>query len=202
LANNAVTSVKIKDGTIVEADLANNAVTTGKIKDGTIVGSDISSSTNLNVGNVVASSFTYGSSQIRHWSASGAQFVPFTISSSFFKFDNCLYLTTDRFFTPVHIPNGAKVTKMKVYFWDKSGGDFTVSLFRGNLATGGFGGMATLTTTGTSTGIRTSEDTTINTPTIDNNQFTYRVDVMSMDGTVDHRLYGVVLEYEVTNPLP
>ena len=37
IANGAVTSAKIADGTIVEADLANDAVTSAKIADGTIV---------------------------------------------------------------------------------------------------------------------------------------------------------------------
>jgi hypothetical protein len=41
IANNAVTSAKIADGTIVEADLANGAVTSAKILDGTIATADL-----------------------------------------------------------------------------------------------------------------------------------------------------------------
>jgi hypothetical protein len=43
---------------------------------------------------------------------------------------------------------------------------------------------------------------TLSEATIDNNQYTYRIDVYSMDGSTNHRLYGVVLEYEVTDSLP
>ncbi len=41
LANNAVTSAKIADGTVATADLADNAVTSAKIADGTIVTADL-----------------------------------------------------------------------------------------------------------------------------------------------------------------
>jgi uncharacterized protein YjbI with pentapeptide repeats len=45
IANNAVTSAKIADGTIVTADLADNSVTSAKIVDGTIVAGDIANGT-------------------------------------------------------------------------------------------------------------------------------------------------------------
>lgn len=41
IANNAVTSAKILDGTIATADIANDAITSAKIADGTIVNADI-----------------------------------------------------------------------------------------------------------------------------------------------------------------
>jgi len=45
LANSAVTSAKIADGTIANADLANDAVTSAKILDGTILGADVANNT-------------------------------------------------------------------------------------------------------------------------------------------------------------
>lgn len=44
IANNAITSAKILDGTIATADLANNAVTSAKILDGTIATADMANS--------------------------------------------------------------------------------------------------------------------------------------------------------------
>jgi hypothetical protein len=41
IANNAITSTKILDGTIATADIADNAITSAKILDGTIVNADI-----------------------------------------------------------------------------------------------------------------------------------------------------------------
>ena len=46
IANNAVTSAKILDGTIATADLANNSITTGKIVNGTILAEDVASGGN------------------------------------------------------------------------------------------------------------------------------------------------------------
>ena len=45
IANGAVTSAKIADGTIVEGDIANDAVTSAKIADGTIVAGNIEDNT-------------------------------------------------------------------------------------------------------------------------------------------------------------
>ena len=45
IANGAVTSAKIADGTIVEGDIANGAVTSAKIADATIVAGDIANNT-------------------------------------------------------------------------------------------------------------------------------------------------------------
>jgi hypothetical protein len=45
IANNAVTSAKIADGTIATADLADNSVTSAKIADATIVAADIANTT-------------------------------------------------------------------------------------------------------------------------------------------------------------
>jgi hypothetical protein len=45
LANNAVTSAKIADGAIVNADLANDAVTSAKVLDGSILGADLAPNT-------------------------------------------------------------------------------------------------------------------------------------------------------------
>ncbi|MCS7000680.1 MAG: tail fiber domain-containing protein [Candidatus Kapabacteria bacterium] len=56
IANNAVTSAKILDGTIATADLANNAVTSAKIDDGTIVNADISATAAIAVSKLAAGS--------------------------------------------------------------------------------------------------------------------------------------------------
>jgi hypothetical protein len=198
LANNAVTSVKIKDGTIVEADLANNAVTTGKIKDGTIVGSDINNATDL-----TAANFFYHSPKTRYWSIAGSDFAPRDETHTYTKVSNYLTSTIYTFTTPVHLPHGARVTKTRVYYWDSSAAnDFNVRLSRVTLATIYISEMALVTTSSAFSGWRTGEDTSISDATIDNNQYAYQLYLYNMNGTTNHRLGGVVIEYTVPNPLP
>ena len=45
LADNAVTSAKIADGSVTTAKLADNAVTSAKIQDGSITGTDLANNT-------------------------------------------------------------------------------------------------------------------------------------------------------------
>jgi hypothetical protein len=62
LANNAVTSAKIADGTIVTADLANDAVTSAKVLDGSLLGADLANNTVTSV--QLADSIDLGSNNV------------------------------------------------------------------------------------------------------------------------------------------
>jgi hypothetical protein len=77
IANNAVTSAKIADGTIVTADLANNSITSEKIADGSITTSDLAdasvSASKIAEGAVANAKLAAGAVSADKMSAMGAQ---------------------------------------------------------------------------------------------------------------------------------
>ena len=154
-------------------------------------------------GDVTANSYSYGSSQTRYWSITGAEFIQNDETDEYEKSIGALYSTTNTFTAPVHLPHGAKVTKIKVYFWDNVDLDnnLTVRLYRNNMKMHEEL-MAKVTTEGANDSWRVGEDSSILYATIDNSQYAYRLYVNFGINSSDLRLGGVVIEYTVTNPLP
>ncbi|GEM_PF-3775690 len=103
-------------------------------------------------------------------------------------------------YAPVFLPHGAKVTKMTAYWKDNDpNSNGTIRLYRSNFTTSP-ALMAEVSTSGSS-GDGSSSDGTISNPTVDNAQFTYFVDAyLPTDGTNYVGLYGVVIEYTVSEP--
>jgi hypothetical protein len=103
---------------------------------------------------------------------------------------------------PIHLPDGAVVTRIRVHYYDDAVTDFSVRLDRSDMM-GGMNVMVEVFTTGAVDSWSTVESTTISDNVIDNSQYGYAAVVPSnMNGLFTHRLGGVVIEYTVTDPLP
>jgi hypothetical protein len=68
----------------------------------------------------------------------------------------------------VQLPDGATVTKFRVYFYDNSSQNLDISLYYQGLTFGGYGTMATVITSGATTAYTYLETTSITDPVIDN----------------------------------
>jgi len=155
-------------------------------------------------GNVsVTNSLTYSAPKTRHWSVTGAAFQAYqsglTWSSAFAN----LWGTTGVFVAPLHLPDGAVITKMSVRYIDNSASDFSVSINRSDM----FGGapstttVGSISTSGTSLNWQTGVVSSFTNATIDNSQYAYYVLLTGMASS-QHILGGVIIEYTVTEPLP
>lgn len=108
-------------------------------------------------------------------------------------------------FAPVHLPDGATVTNVRLYFQDNvPDGEVTVTLYR-NLFYGTSNTMATLTSGMTQTpGINDVATSAINFATIDNGAYGYALQVGLLGNgngqdPTDVQLGGVVIDYVITN---
>ncbi len=95
---------------------------------------------------------------------------------------------------PVHLPQGAVVTEFKVFFDDTSANDMSVSLFRHNLSSCGYSGMATVTSSGTA-GYYSLSYTSILNNVIDNTQFSYDINAFSDAWGPNLKIKGAVITY-------
>jgi hypothetical protein len=102
---------------------------------------------------------------------------------------------------PVHLPHGAVVTALKVFFYDNATSNLDASLDRIPLTSGGYYGMANVDSSGiTEWGNKT--DTTISYATIDNSQYSYHIRVYcSAWAGYNLRIMGAVVTY-ITSEAP
>jgi hypothetical protein len=97
---------------------------------------------------------------------------------------------------PLHLPHGATVTKMTVYFVDNSPINLSVILPNSSAAQ-----MATITSSGTP-GETSLFDNTINTAVIDNSLYAYTIDISSVGGPwpdVSMIVRRIIFEYTVSS---
>jgi len=94
LANNAVNSVKIQDGTIANADLANNAVNSVKIQDGTIVGPDLAA--NIAIPGTANMTIPIGTTAQRPTTPSNGMMRYNTSTNKFEMYQNSAWINIDQ----------------------------------------------------------------------------------------------------------
>jgi hypothetical protein len=111
---------------------------------------------------------------------------------------NVGYWVTGRWLVaPVNLPHGATITKMTSYWSMSSLEDWVhIQLYRGVLSTGWFDAMAYTYTNNYSGEPSSSYDDTIDYALVDNEAYSYFIDVTAdyIDG-LTYELYGVTLEY-------
>jgi hypothetical protein len=97
---------------------------------------------------------------------------------------------------PVHLPQGAVVTELKVFFYDTSASDMSVTLDLQGLV-GGYGAMAQVSSAGIS-GYGNQTDASIASPTIDNTRNSYLVYAYctAWDGG-NLRIKGALITYTI-----
>jgi len=125
------------------------------------------------------------------WSATGVDFIAIDISLDDVNYDNSLWGEAVAvgsgivFNCAVHLPNGATITSIKV-FGNVGATAETYTLLRNNFAAGT---AETLATANIGT-----EDTTISSAVINNEDFHYFIRTSSLDTT--DTIYGAVIKYE------
>lgn len=103
---------------------------------------------------------------------------------------------------PVVLPNGATVTRLRVWYYDNANSDMSVRLRRASLSsTGAYLDMAGLVTTGASSGVQWGEDTSMAYAAIDNTAFAYYVYVF-LPPSPDLRIVGFRIDYAYTTAIP
>ena len=142
-------------------------------------------------------------------SVSTAAFIPESYgTSTYVDYQNEGYYLINEdsgsqwFVAPVQLPHGAVVTDLQVGWGDGSNVSATVYLRRRSMIDVTESGvtMAQVTSVGTfgSTHEGVWNDDTIDDATIDNAHYTYYLDVGMQDSAEDIKLYGVVIEYTIT----
>ncbi len=137
-------------------------------------------------GNVIANAFQYRSSKTFTYSISGADFRPVSGAESItvMNYAAGAYMNNGYagMVAPVHLPQGATITSINVYFYDNSGVmDLQTTLYYGdNLSISGV--MASVISTGTPGNSLTSTSS-ISNASIDNQNRYYYVKAQSSSGT-------------------
>ena len=149
-------------------------------------------------GTVTASAYAYSTAQTRYWSVGASEMISTIAEPVFTKGSGCLSSTDDVFTAPAHLPQGAAVTNLTINYSDTdAANDFSVNMIRSK--NGSDETMATASTTGSTAGWRTAEDASVVNATIDNSEYSYRVENTAMNNGATHQLCAVEVEYTVTS---
>ncbi len=113
--------------------------------------------------------------------------------------DGTNFFTTNStyYVAPVFLPHNATVTGISTWWADGAASDATLMLRRVSPGAGAID-MATLSTSGSSGFVSTSNSTTISNPIIDNSQYSYLLYVLLPDTAINY--YQTVIEYTTTQP--
>lgn len=146
---------------------------------------------------------------VRYKTIHGSAFIPDTVSrdSGGFLYADEAGVTGygfgNAFIAPVELPHGAVVTQLRVYAIDERPTDISVTLGRTELANGGTAAMATVGTTGSSSGVQSPFWNNIVWSTILNDTHVYWLKAnLDSFGSSRHKIIGVRITYTVTQPSP
>ena len=154
--DNSIDGSLIMDNTITDAKIsmegiskiASNAITSDQILDGSVSIDDLSSdvvdllsnidSGGVLTGDIIVSSISYSTPRTHYYSVGGEHFQPLS-NIDFASGGGCggayLISGSGTLVAPVNLPDGATVTSFKVFFYDVSSSDMSVSLNAQNLKT-------------------------------------------------------------------
>jgi len=153
--DNSIDGSLIMDNTITDAKIsmegiskiASNAITSDQILDGSVSIDDLSSDVvdlldNIDgsalTGDIIVSSISYSTPRTHYYSVGGEHFQPLS-NIDFASGGGCggayLISGSGTLVAPVNLPDGATVTSFKVFFYDVSSSDMSVSLNAQNLKT-------------------------------------------------------------------
>jgi hypothetical protein len=100
------------------------------------------------------------------------------------------------------LPNNVTITGMVVYFYDNSAQDLIVGLWRFDPSTGNSVEMATVASSDAQDQYRNAADTSIIEPTVDQQSYSYVIEVGMYAGNNTLRLAGVRIDYGYAVQLP
>jgi hypothetical protein len=155
---------------------------------------------NLTVSGVLtAPGVTYTSPRTHYYSLSSEAFLPGSNVDYYNTYGNggaYIVSGSGALVAPVNLPDGAVVTEFKVFFYDGSSADMSVSLEIQTMS-GGYITMANVNSTGTP-GYYNSADTTISSATIDNSQYGYLIYAYSSTWDSNLKIKGVAIKYTLS----
>lgn len=103
----------------------------------------------------------------------------------------------------LHLPHGATITSMFLNAEDNASDDIFVQLYRAGVDGSAGTDLATISTTGNSSGIRVFTNSSINLPVVDNNNFVYGVSIsMPAVSVGSAKFRSLRIKYTVDKPLP
>jgi hypothetical protein len=102
----------------------------------------------------------------------------------------------EKLVAPVHLPHGATMTAFKAYYQDESSGDLRVSLDVQFMDRMGYASIAVIETSGTP-GYDSQTETLVDSPAIDNTQYSYLVQAHSCNWDRDLRIRGAMISYTI-----
>jgi len=141
----------------------------------------------------------YSSPRTHYFRVGGEGFVPGSnvdYSNTYGMGGAYIVSSSGAMVAPVHLPQGAVVTSFRVYFYDNSTSDMTVSLDRVP-GTGGFTDLATVDSSGIS-GYANKADSTISNATIDNFSYSYIIYAYSSSWDSSNlRIMGALVTYTI-----
>ncbi len=139
----------------------------------------------------------YTSPRTQYFVVGGEGFVPGSNVDYFNTYGNggaYIISGSGALVAPVHLPHGAVVTEFRVFFYDTSSSDMTVSLDLQGMS-GGYSTMARVSSSG-APGYMSETDTTISSATIDNLAYSYLIYAFcpAWDGG-NLKIKGAVIRY-------
>lgn len=189
IANNAITSTQILDGSVSIDDLSSDVV------------SLLSSSGGVLDGDIVVSSISYSTPRTHYYSVGGEHFQPLS-NIDFASGGGCggayLISGSGTLVAPVNLPDGATVTSFKVFFYDVSSSDMTVSLNAQNLGSCSYIELAKVQSD-SDTGYYNKVDSSINPDNkiVDNQNYAYHIKAYSDSWSSSLKIKGAVISYTI-----
>jgi hypothetical protein len=151
-------------------------------------------------GDVRADKLVYSSPRTHYFVVGGEGFVPGSnvdYQNTYLMGGAYIYTGSGALVAPVHLPHGAVVTELKVFFNDTSTSNMTVYLARLNLSSGGYVFMAAVDSSGIS-GYGSKTDTTISYATIDNTAYGYHIHAWSDSWDSNLKIMGALVVYTIS----
>ncbi|MFQ5453660.1 MAG: hypothetical protein ACE5D6_05685, partial [Candidatus Zixiibacteriota bacterium] len=150
-------------------------------------------------GNNTFNKISYSSPRTHYFVVGGEGFLPGKNDAYSNSYDNGgAYIISGygAMAAPIHLPNGAVVTELKVFFYDNSTSDVSVSLGRLSFS-GGYGFLAIVSSSNIS-GYGSSTDNSIGYSTINNLSYSYHLRAYSSSwDSANLRIMGALVTYTI-----
>lgn len=191
------------DGSTLCIDYPNNRVGVGTSAPGSTL--DVLGTADI-TGTARATSFAYRSTQTRYYVVGPDEFMPRNSQLPAYwglhgdqEYGHFVNITGSwRAFATLHLPQGAVVTEVRIYYVDTSASNLTLYFRRTTLSTGSATNVGSVTSTETDgTPVLRNRAFTLN-ETINNGSYRYSLIFESSVGSNAHRLYNVRIRYTVT----
>ena len=209
IMDNTITDAKISMEGI--SKIASNAITSDQILNGSVSIDDLSSdvvdllsnidSGGVLTGDIVVSSISYSTPRTHYYSVGGEHFQPLS-NIDFASGGGCggayLISGSGTLVAPVNLPDGATVTSFKVFFYDVSSSDMSVSLNAQNLKTCSYIELAKVQSD-SDAGYYNRIDSSIDpsNKVIDNQNYAYHIKAYSDSWSSSLKIKGAVISYTI-----